>query len=315
MKNVILDASTLGDDMNLSVFGEFGSVEVRGTTAPEEVADALGQADIAVVNKVRLTEEILLRCPSLRLICVAATGYDNIDLAACKKQGIAVCNVPGYSTESVAQVTLAMVLSLTTHLTEYQNYIRSGAYSLGGVANRLVPVYHDLSSMTWGVVGYGNIGKKVAAVAKAIGCRVLICREHPTGDENECDIDTICKECDVISLHTPLSDSTRGLIGKERLALMKPSATLINVSRGAVTDEAAVAEAIRNGQIGGFGSDVYGKEPFGEDHPFYGIRNFSNVCLTPHMAWGSFESRTRCIEVMLGNIRAFQRGDFTNRIV
>lgn len=312
---MILDASTLGEDMDLSVFGEFGTVEVRGTTAPETVAEALANADIAVVNKVRLTGDILIRCPSLRLICVAATGYDNIDIAACRAQGIAVSNVPGYSTESVTQVTLAMALSLTTHLTEYQNYVRSGAYSSGGVANRLVPVYHDLSSMTWGVVGYGNIGKKVAAVAKAIGCRVLICREHPTGDENERDIDTICKECDVISLHTPLKDSTRGLIGKERLQLMKNSAVLINVSRGAVIDESAVAEAIREERLGGFGSDVYASEPFLEDYPFYAIRNRENVCLTPHMAWGSFESRNRCIQVMLCNIREFLSGKNVNRVV
>lgn len=315
MKIVILDASTLGEDTDLSGFGEFGSVEVHGTTLPEEVTEALAGADIAVVNKVRLTKDILFRCPSLRLICVAATGYDNIDIGACRAKGIAVCNVPGYSTESVAQVTLAMALSLTTHLTEYQNYIRSGAYSLGGVANRLVPVYHDLSSMTWGVVGYGNIGKKVAAVAKEIGCRVLICREHPIGDENERDIDTICKECDVISLHTPLQDSTRGLIGRERLRLMKNSAVLINVSRGAVIDEGAVAEAIREERLGGFGSDVYTSEPFSEDHPFYAIRNLENVCLTPHMAWGSFESRSRCIREMLGNIRSFLSGNNLNRIV
>lgn len=312
MKTVILDASTLGEDIDLTVFGEFGETVIRQVTPPEEVAAVLAGAQIAVVNKVRLCRQNLSLCPDLKLICVAATGYDNIDVTYCRERGITVCNVPGYSTESVAQLTLAMVLSLTTHLTEYTSYVKSGAYSASGVANRLIPVYHDLSQMTWGIVGYGNIGRKVAAVAQAIGCRVLVCRSHPTGAENERDIDTICKECDVISLHTPLNDSTRELIGERRLSLMKQNAVLVNVSRGAVVDEAAVADAVTKGTIGAFGSDVYTAEPLPESHPFYSIRNLDNVCLTPHMAWGSYESRMRCVSVMLENIRSYLAGEPQN---
>ena len=222
--------------------------------------------------------------------------------------------MPGYSTHSVAQLTLAMALSLATRLPQYDGFVRSGEYSASGIANRLTPVYHDIASMKWGVVGGGGIGMRVAEIARAIGCQVMVCRRKQEGDFPLADIDTICRECDIISLHVPLSDSTRGMISRERIATMKSGAIVINVARGAVTDEQALAEAALAGKIY-LGVDVYSTEPFGTDHPFYAIRQLDNVYLTPHMAWGSAESRARCVREMAENTRAFFAGEIRNRIV
>ena len=251
----------------------------------------------------------------MKLICVAATGYDNIDTAYCVSRGIALCNVPGYSTHSVAQLTLAMVLSLATHLREYSDYVASGEYTASGVANRLTPVYHELSSMTWGVVGGGGIGSQVAKVAEAMGCHVLMCRRTPDDRYEQVSIDELCRRADVITLHVPLNDSTRGMISRERIAAMKPNAILVNVARGAVTDEVALADAVEEGRLGGLGVDVYSQEPFPADSPFTRLLGRKNVCLTPHMAWGSSEARNRCVREIGENIRVFFANGNRNRIV
>ena len=315
MNIVILDKETLGSDINLAPIHNLGNVTEYPTTPAEAVRERISDAEVIVTNKIKLNGENLSAAKNLRLICVAATGYDNIDTEYCKAQGIALCNVPGYSTDSVAQLTLSMALSLATHLNEYQSFVNSGDYSNSGVANRLTPVYHELSSMTWGIVGGGNIGMRVAEVAKAIGSRVLVCRRKDEGDFPLADIDTICRECDIISLHLPLSDDTRHIINRERIAAMKKGAILINVARGAVADEEAVADAVLSGHIGGLGVDVYSAEPFGKGHPFHKLLGLENVCLTPHMAWGSFEARTRCISKIAENIRIFFEGGVHNRIV
>jgi glycerate dehydrogenase len=207
-----------------------------------------------------------------------------------------------------------MALSLATNLPTYRTHVASGDYSHGGVANKLTPVYHELAGKTWGVVGYGDIGRQVGEVARALGCRLLVCRKTRSAKEYCVDIDTLCREADIISLHTPLSDSTRGLINRERLAMMKDGVMLINVARGAVTDEAAVADALLSGKLGGLGIDVYSQEPFSEEHPFYAIKDDPRVCMTPHMAWGSFEARTRCLATVAENIRAFYAGEYKNRV-
>ena len=190
----------------------------------------------------------------------------------------------------------------------------SGAYTASGVANRLTPVYHELRGKTWGIVGYGNIGAQVAAVARAMGCHVIaFSRSEKQGVENVT-LDELCRRADVISVHLPLSEHTRGIIGEREIALMKKSAVLINVARGAVTDEAALAAAIAEGRLGGLGVDVYSVEPFPEEHPFYAIRHLPNVCLTPHMAWGAKEARERCLAEVAENIAAFARGERRNRV-
>ena len=314
MKIVLLDTGTLGEDIDLSpIFNAGDAVEYKHT-APDEIADRIVDAEVVVINKIKLNESNLSRAARLRLICITATGYDNIDVAYCRTRGIAVCNVPGYSTDSVAQLTMAMALSLVTHLNEYRSCVHSGEYTASGVANRLTPVFHEFSSLTWGIVGGGAIGSRVAALASAFGAHILVCRRATESRYEQVDIDELCRRADVITLHVPLNDTTRNMINRERIASMKPNAVLINVARGAVTDEAALTEAIEQGRLGGLGVDVYSLEPFGADHPFNRILGDERVCLTPHMAWGSSEARARCISVIADNILSFEQGGRNNRV-
>ena len=314
MKIVILDSGTLGADIDLEPIRALGDVIEYKQTLPGEIAERLTDADVAVLNKCKLNRENLADAKNLKLICVAATGYDNIDLPFCRERGIALCNVPGYSTDSVAQLSVSMALSLVTHLDEFRAFVHSGEYSRSGSANRLEPVYHEIAGQTWGVVGGGGIGSKVAEIAKALGCRVLLCRRKSEERYEAADIDRICRECDIISLHVPLTDETRGMISRERIDSMKYGVVLVNTARGAVCDEQAIADAVISGKIGALGCDVYSKEPFGEDHPFSAILDRPNVCLTPHMAWGSYEARQRCVRRMAENITEFYKGNDHNRI-
>lgn len=314
MQITVLDRDTLGEDLSLRPLEELGTLTVYGQTMPGEVAARIANAEVVVLNKVKLFKDNLYAAENLKLICVAATGFDNIDVAYCREKGIAVCNVEGYSSNSVAQVTASMVLSLATHLTAYTDYVRSGAYSESGTANRLTPVYNELYGKTWGIVGYGNIGKAVGKIAEALGCRLLVSKRTPEAGVNCVDIDTLIEESDVISVHTPLNDETRGLISRARLSKMKKNVILVNAARGAVMDEEAVAAAIENGEIGAFGTDVYSVEPFPKTHPFYKIRINPNVILTPHMAWGAFEARTRCLYEITENIRSFYAGGKKGRV-
>ena len=316
MKITVLDSITLGNDVSPAILGEFGELDIYGTSAQYEIAGRIADTDIIVTNKVRLSAEELAKAKNLKLICVTATGYDNIDTAYCADNGIAVCNIAGYSTDSVAQVTAAMALALVCHMTEYTNYVNSGAYTSSGSANRLVPVYHEMPSLTWGVIGVGNIGRKVARIASALGCRVIVNRQRKTDSEFDCvQLDELLRTADIITIHTPLNDGTRNLISREKLSLMKTTAILINVARGAITDEAAVAEFIKEGKLGGFGCDVYSSEPLTKDSPLSSIVGLPNVILTPHMAWGAYEARKRCISETAENIRSFMSGGGRSRIV
>lgn len=315
MKISVLDKSTLGDDIDLSPLFKLGELKVYETTAFEEVAERISDTDIIIVNKIKLNSENLKYAEKLKLICVAATGYDNIDTEFCKQNNIALCNVCGYSTDSVAQVSVAMALSLVSRLNEYRNFVNSGAYTELGIANRITPVYHEISGMVWGVVGGGNIGNRVAEIAEALGCKVLVCRNKREGSFPLADIDTLLKQSDIVSLHIPLNESTKNLINKQRISYMKKNAVLVNTARGAVTDENALAEAVKSKAIGGIGIDVYSCEPFSKEHPFYEIKDYDNVIFTPHMAWGSFESRNRCIKEISENITAFLSGKERNRVV
>ena len=316
MKICVLDAATLGEDLDMSPLYELGEVNIYQYTDDSNIADRICDTDVIIINKVKLNASNLCYAKSLKLICIAATGYDNIDVNYCREHSVAVCNVKGYSTNSVAQITLSMVLALASHLNEYNEFVRCGDYSKSQSANRLTPVYHELSGLKWGIVGYGNIGKGVGAVANALGCHVLACKRTPDNDPSVeyVDIDTLCEISDIITVHTPLSDSTRNLINEERIAKMKPSAILVNVARGAVTDEAAIAKALKEGRLGAFGCDVYSSEPFRADHPFSDIKDLPNVCLTPHMAWGAYEARVRCLDEIIKNIKCFFAGEIHSRV-
>lgn len=315
MKITVLDAATLGNDVSFEKWEALGELKVYNATPADEVVNRLHGSDVAILNKVKITNEVVKALDRLKLICVTATGYDNIDLSACKEKGIAVCNVKGYSTHSVAQVTLTLALALITHLNEYRDSVKSGEYTQSGVQNKLTPVFHELYGKTFGIVGLGNIGKQVARVAEAFGCRVLCFKRTPDPDYSCVDLETLLKESDVVTLHLPLNDETQSIIGEKELELMKSSAILINAARGAVTDEAAVAKAVENGVIGGFATDVYSVEPMQENSPLQRIKDFDNVILTPHMAWGAYESRVRCIDEIAENITAFFNGKNRNRVI
>ena len=314
MNIVILDYKTLGDDLDLSGAEKFGTVIKYPTSTQEEAKVRVKDADIIIVNKVKMVEDVLKNAPNLKLICETATGYDNIDIAYCNNRGIKVANTPAYSTSCVAQVTISMALSLITHLNEYRSFVHNGSYQKSISANMLEPVYHELEGMTWGIIGFGNIGRRVATVAEALGCKILVNKRTPVSDFDCVDLETILKKSDIISIHCPLSELTRGMIGKEQLAMMKKNAIIINVARGAIWDEGAVADAIIDGTIGGMACDVFSVEPLPKEHPFSKILDKENAILTPHMAWGSYESRTRCFNTVLSNIEAYLDGREQNLI-
>lgn len=314
LKIVMLDTSTLGGDLEFLLLEKFGSVSMFEKTEDSQVRERISDADIVIVNKIKLNEINLSGARRLKLICVTATGFDNIDIGYCKKRGIAVCNVKGYSTDSVAQVTLAMALSLVNNLAVFDKYVKSGEYTNSGIPNKVTPSFSEMKNMTWGVVGLGAIGKRVAELAEAFGCRILVYKRNPDERYNCVSIDELCEESDIISVHIPLTDKTRELINAERIAKMKNTAIFINVARGAVVDENALVCAVRNNGIGGLGVDVYSSEPLISNSPYLSIKDYDNVILTPHMAWGAYEARMRCIEEIAKNIDAFINGTERNRV-
>ena len=314
MKIVVLDRGSLGDDLSFEALWQFGQVEIYDNSVGEEIITRIKDADVIIVNKIKVNADIINSSESLKLICVFATGFDNIDIAAAREKGIGVCNVPGYSTGSVVVYTMATVLALSSHLLEYNAFVKSGEYTTLGLPNRLVPVYHEIEGKTWGIVGYGNIGRAVARAAESMGARVIVYKRNAVEDANCVDIDTLCAQSDIITLHCPLNDESRHLINEERLSLMKPDVILVNEARGAVLDETAVANALKSGKLTAFGCDVYSVEPFGMDHPFYEIKDMPGVILTPHCAWGAYEARVRCINIIADNIKSFIEGKILNRV-
>ena len=314
MKITVLDRKTMGDDISFLPIERLGELTVYDITPPELMCERVRDAEVIIQNKAKITAEVIASAKNLRLICEFATGYDNIDLDAARRAGVAVCNVPGYSTDSVTLFTVATVTALASRLVTYRNFVNSGEYTSAGSPNKITPAFSDLRGKTWGIIGYGNIGRAVGRVAEALGARVIVNKRTATGDAACVDIDTLCRESDVISIHCPLNDETRGLIDSRRLSLMKKSVILVNEARGAILDEEAVASAVLNGEIGAFGCDVYSAEPFSESHPDNEITHLDNVILTPHSAWASFEARTRCVEIISENIASFIKNERHNRV-
>ena len=311
---VILDAATLGSDIKFSCFEEIGTVTVFGRTEPGQVKENIKDADVVIVNKVKLNRENLCYARNLKLICVTATGYDNIDTSYCRENNIGVCNVKGYSSQSVAQVTIALALSLLNNITHFDRFVKSGEYTKSGRENKVEPVFHELNTLTWGVIGLGNIGKKTADMAKALGFSVLAYKRSPDSDYKCVELSQLLEKSDVISVHLPLTDSTRKIIGKDEIEKMKPGAVFINVARGAVSDEEALADAVLENRLGGLGIDVYDGEPMSSCSPYNKLKDFDNVILTPHMAWGAYESRVRCMTEIVENIKSFLNGERRNRV-
>lgn len=314
LKISVLDAATMGDDLEFSVYDKYGEVDIFQLTPPEEVAERIKNSNVVIVNKVKLNEGNLKNAEKLKIICVTATGFDNIDVNYCRKAGIAVCNVKGYSTDSVAQVTASIALSLVNKLPEYDRYVKNSEYTKSGVQICSKPTFHEMSGMVWGIVGLGNIGKKVAEIADVLGCDVIAYTRTPNEKYNCVSLEELCKRSDIISLHLPLTDKTKHLINDKTISFMKKNCILINVARGSVVEEEAVTKAIIDGKIGGLGVDVFSSEPMQETSPYKKLFNYKNVILTPHMAWGAYEARLRCLEEITLNIDAFLKGEKRNRV-
>lgn len=316
MKIVVLDKTNMGEDIDFSPLSVFGELKVYENSTPEEIADRLKDADVAVVNKLPMRENTL-NGTTVRLICEFATGYDNIDTVFCESAGIAVANVVNYSTDSVAQITAATVLSLYSKLLLFDNAVRTGKYSSGKSANMLTPRFREISGKTWGIVGYGNIGRAVGRVAEALGCRVIAYKRHKSESDNAdiITLDELCRKSDIITLHIPLNDDSRSMIGNREISLMKKDVVIVNEARGGVWDESAIATALLEGRIGALGADVYTTEPMPTAHPFSALSGFENVVLTPHIAWAGYEARVRCLDETVKNIEAFISGERRNRIV
>ena len=315
MKITVLDTATMGQDTPFEKLSELGEVVLYDETPPELIKDRIADSEVVITNKIKITDDIMAAARHLRLICVFATGYDNVDVSSAAKRGIGVCNVPGYSTDSVVLFTVATVLALASHLREYDRSVRSGEYTQCARANILTPSFHEISGKTWGIVGFGNIGRAVARVAEALGARVIVNKRTPVADYPCVDISVLAAESDIITVHCPLNNETRNLIDARVIDMMKYNAILVNEARGAVLDESAVAHAVLNGRISAFGCDVYSEEPFSEDHPYNEIKELDNVILTPHAAWSAYEARVRCIETIVRNVRSsLFEGGTLNRV-
>ncbi len=315
MKIVVLERNSVGTDIPVN-FDELGEVTYyENTVTIEEVKERIKDADIVVANKAPMKAEAISEAPNLKLICEFATGFDNIDIAYCKEKGILVCNVRDYSTAMVAQHTFAMALYVSQKLRHYDDYVKSGTYAAQSRFSNFDVPFHELDGQTWGIIGMGNIGRRVARIAEGFGCKVIfysVTGKSKVTDYEQVDFDTLLKESDYLSLHCPLSDLTRDLIDKEALSKMKKSAILINVARGPVVNTVDLYEALEAGTIAGAGLDVLEKEPITLDNPLGKIMDSNKLYITPHLAWASVEARTRCVEGVRQNILAFQKGEPKN---
>lgn len=315
MKLVVLERNSVGTDVDVSCFERFGEVEYYPNTVAENTAERVKDADIVIANKAPMNESTLKDAPDVKLICLFATGFDNVDLDYCKSRGIKVANVVNYSTAAVVQHTLMLALALEEKLAFYDDYVKSDTYANQDRFSNFDRPFGEFEGKTWGIVGMGNIGRGVARVAQALGCKVIFysASGNSTCTEYErVELDTLLAQSDILSLHCPLSDRTRGLINKEAFARMKKSAILVNVARGPVVDTQALYEALTEGQIAAAGLDVLEKEPISKDNPLGKIKDSTKLIITPHMAWASTEARERLVNEVSKNIEAFLGGEDRN---
>lgn len=308
MKIIFLDADTVGDVPNLNSIEDFGDVTFYPTTKPGQTAERIRDADIVITNKVILDQKLMGQAKELKLICVAATGMNNIDREAAKELDIEVKNVAGYASQSVAQSTFAMILHLVQNIPFYDDFVKSGEYSKSKIFTNVDRDFQEISGKRFGIIGLGNIGQKVAQIAEAFGAEVTY---YSTSGKNTdqpyllLGLEELLKTSDFISIHAPLNENTMALINYERIKLMKSSAILVNTGRGGIVNEQDLAEAIDEGLIRGAAIDVFETEPIPDNHPLLRIKNRERLVLTPHMTWSSLEARMDLIEGIKINIREF----------
>ena len=308
MKIVLLDVNTVTKgDLSLAPIEQLGEVVMFDLLPPSEVADAIGDAQVVICNKTEITAAVMDACPRLQMIGLFATGYNNIDLAAAKARGIVVCNVPGYSTDAVAQHTFALMLSLAGSIGEYDRSVHAGDWVQSKHFAYFSYPLTELAGKTLGIFGFGAIGQKVAAIGRALGMNILVSTRTPARcpQETVVSVEELFRRADVLTFHCPLNKETKEIINRQTLALMKPTALLINTARGGIMNEQDVADALQNGIIAGAGIDVLTREPMREDCP---LLTAPHCILTPHIAWAPSETRARLIRQVAENIRAFQNG-------
>ena len=304
MKIVFLDAATLGD-VSFEPFERLGEFIKYDNSTPQEALERVKDVDVLLINKVLVNKELIDAAENLKLICISATGVNNIDVEYAASKGIPVRNVVGYSTDSVAQTSFMHILSLVGGCPYFNHSVKSGEYSRSGMFTDPKWNWWELAGKTIGIIGMGNIGQKVAGIAEAFGMKVCYystsgtshCKEYPS-----LPLEQLLAESDIVSIHAPLNDKTLNLIGRKELELMKPTAYLINAGRGAIVVEKELADAVDEGVIAGAGMDVFVTEPIPEDHPYLTMRHPERMSVSPHTAWASIEARKRLVELMALNI-------------
>lgn len=334
MKIVLLEGKSVGEDMVFTPFHSLGEVTVYPATSAAEMPERIKDADIIVANKLPMCEETLKDAKNLKLICLTATGINNLDGKYLKERGIRACNVAGYSTDAVAQHTFAMLFYIWEKLRFYDDFVKSGEYGKSYGFSYFKESFYELTGKTWGIIGMGAIGQKVARIAQAFGCRVICysasgrkydfagkpaeggCTSGSCGLSacEQVDFETLLAKSDILSIHAPLNRYTENLMNLEAFKKMKESAVLINVARGPIVNQEDLYTALTENLIGGAALDVLSEEPITEDNPLGKFMDSRRLLITPHMAWAPVETRTRCLDEVVENIRAFLRGEDRNRV-
>lgn len=318
MKIIFLDIKTLGFEIDVSGLYQFGEVLIYDHVPDEEAGSVISDADIIITNQNKLNEGNLRHAKKLKLICAAATGFDNIDTDYCRRNHIAVTNVPGYAANSVAQHTFSMLFYLISHSAYYDDYVKSGQFSKAESIIHSGKDFIELEGKTWGIIGLGEIGQKVASHAECFGCNVIY---YSTSGKNQHDhfqsvtLEELLKTSDIISIHAPMNSRTKRLIGIEQIGLMKKTAYLLNLGRGGIIEEDDLAEAVSSNLIAGAALDVFEVEPLPKDSPLLKLKNRDNLFLTPHIGYGSVEARNRLMQTVCKNIEAFTLETVSNRVV
>lgn len=308
MKIVFLDAKTLGDDIDYTGFEQMGEVVRYPFTSTEEAPDRVKDADVLVVNKVLVNRQTISSAENLKLVCVTATGTNNLDKDYLAERGIAWRNVAGYSTESVAQHTFAILFYLMENLRYYDDYVKEGRYINDRIFTHFAKTFHELNGMTWGILGLGAIGRRVADIAGMFGAKVIYYSASGAPAQegyHQVDFDTLLSESDILSIHAPLNEYTEGLMDAEAFRKMKSSAILLNLGRGPIINESDLAAALNAGEISAAGLDVLCAEPMSKENPLLDVHDKDRLFITPHIAWATVEARQRLMKIIEGQIREF----------
>ncbi|MDO5707966.1 MAG: D-2-hydroxyacid dehydrogenase [Andreesenia angusta] len=305
MKIAILDYETLGDDIKLDKFSEFGELELFKRLSREEILERVEDKDIVIINKIDIDKEFLDRAKKLKMVAITATGYNNVDLDYAKEKGVKVYNVAGYSTESVVQHTFSMALSMLNHISSMEDYVRTGKYTESNMMTRLDMPIRQLSDLKWGIIGLGDIGKRVADIANAFDAEVVYNSPREMNCEyRRLELDELLKYADIISIHCPLNQSTDRLIDYSKLKLMKKDAIILNLARGGIIVEEDLIRALNEDIIGGACLDVFEREPIDGDNKLLNISK-DKLIMTPHIAWAGLSARRKLIEGVYNNIKSF----------